>query len=155
MWTLTLPVGELILRAVVIYIGVFLLFRLVGKKQLGEMSPFDFVLVVIVSEAVSNGLLGDEHSITGGLILASTLVALNYGVDFISFKSKKMEKIIDGEAQLLVSQGKVRQSVMDREKITLEELMSSVRRDGIEKLEDVRFAILETNGKISIIPQEK
>ena len=83
MWEMTNPWWELVLRAVIVYFFVFVLLRVIGKKQIGEFSPFDFVLLLIISEAVSNGLISDEYSVTGALVLAATLVAVNFCVDYL------------------------------------------------------------------------
>ncbi len=149
MWKLDGSIFEIVVRAFIIYAGLFILFRLVGKKQLGEMAPFDFVLVLIISESVSNALGAGENSITGGLISASTLILVNYIVDFFSYKSKSFEKLMDGEFKILIRDGKMDAKVCKSEKITKSELEEALRQLEIEKIEDVKIGFLETNGKIS------
>jgi uncharacterized membrane protein YcaP (DUF421 family) len=151
MWELTYHWSEIITRAIVIYFALFIIFRTIGKKQLGEMTSMDFILLLIISEAVNGGLVGEEKSLTGALILSVTLIFVNYGMDFLAYKSKKLEKIIDGEAQIIIRQGKICKKVAAKEKITEEEIFQSLRRQNVEKLSDVKFGVLETNGCISII----
>src|SRR5688500_16216273 len=105
MWELTTPWWEIVLRAFIVYVFVFTLFRLLGKKQLGQTSPFDFVLILIVSESVSNGLTGGDDSLAAALICCATLISLAYVVDWVAFKSKKIETVLDGEARILISNG--------------------------------------------------
>ncbi len=151
MWELGTSWMEMVLRSVVVYGLVFILFRLIGKKQLGEFSPFDFVLVLIVSEAVSQGLTGDEHSITGAAISAVTLLGMSRGFDYLAFRSRRFEKLMDGESKIVVEDGKVCEPIRNSECITMEELMSALRQHGVDDVAELKFAILETNGKISVI----
>lgn len=145
---------EPIIRALIIYVALFVMFRLAGKKQLGEMSPFDFILLLIISESVSNGLTGDDSSLPAGVICAAALVGLSSAVDRVTFHSKKAEKIIEGEPRILIANGHLSQKRLDAEKITLSELEESMRSHGIRSLDQVRYAVLETNGKISYIRKD-
>ncbi|MEK6554941.1 MAG: YetF domain-containing protein [Bdellovibrionota bacterium] len=154
MWSTNYPFYEIIVRAGIIYIGLFLMFRLLGRKQLGEMSSFDFVLLLIVSEAVSGGLIGEEYSLSGGLISAASLLVISYGVDYLAFKSHKVEKFVDGEPQVIILNGKLNSKTLENEKITLGELEESIRSKGIRSIGQVRLAVLEANGKISVIKKE-
>lgn len=151
MWELDTSWIEMVLRSLVVYGLVFLLFRLIGKKQLGEFSPFDFVLVLIVSEGISQGLTGEEHSVTGAAISAATLLGINRVFDYFAFKSRRFEKIMDGESRIIVENGKICEKVRVSECITTDELMSALREHEIENLSDLKFAILETNGRITVI----
>src|SRR5690606_32762759 len=118
---------------------------------IGEFSPFDFVLLLIISEGVSNALMGDDHSITAGIIIASTLCLANYGVDVLVFKNKKVEKVLEGEPQILVSKGKVDRRIQKREMITDQEIDAALRQHGIDRMEEVAYAVLESDGHISVI----
>jgi uncharacterized membrane protein YcaP (DUF421 family) len=155
MWSLDHPWWEYILRAVVIYTTVFFLLRVVGKKQIGELGPFDLVLLLIISEAVSNALTGGDDSLTAGLISVTSFVVMNYLIDFLTFKSKKVEKVLDGEPLMIIKEGKINEQVRRQEKITYDEISSVLREHGISKLSDVKFAMVETNGQISIIENEE
>ena len=150
MFELTTPWWELVFRAVVVYVALVFLVRLTGKRQIGQLSPFDLILLLILSESVQNAITDDEHSITGGIILATTLVALNYLVGIVTFKSEKAERIIQGHPEILVRNGQVIEPVMSKSKISEQELESALREAGFFKLEDVKLAILEDNGRVSV-----
>lgn len=149
MWTLESSTIEVVLRASSIYIGLFILFKIIGKKQMGEMSPFDLVLILIISESVSNALGGNEHSILGALLSAATLIAINYAMAYFSFRFRKFEKWTDGEVKILIRDGVVDQKVCRKELITQCEIEEALRMINIEKISDVRIGFLENNGKIT------
>lgn len=153
MWTMTEPAHEMILRALLIYFGLFLLFRFVGKKQIGEMSPFDFVVVLIISESVSNALGADDKSISGNLLSAATLLGMSYFMDYMVFKSKRFEKLAEGESKVLISDGKVNEKVRSSEKISMSEIEEALREIRVPGIESVKIAFLETNGRITAFPK--
>lgn len=98
MWTVAVPVWELVLRAVVVYFFLLLLLRLTGKRQVGQLAPFDLVLLLVLSNAVQNSMNAGDNSLGGGLVSAATLVALNYGMGYATFRSKKLETLVEGPA---------------------------------------------------------
>jgi len=149
MFELNAGVGELILRAAVVYAFLLVAFRLGGKKHVGELTPFDLIVLLIISEAVNGALIGDEKSITGGLISAATLLLLVHAVNYITWYSKKGERFFEGTPKVLVRHGKVNTELLASEKITQSELLESLRRQGHSSLEKVRFAILENDGSIT------
>ena len=149
MFDLSVPWWELVVRALIVYVALVLLVRLTGKRQIGQLSPFDLILLLILSESVQNAMTANEDSITGGIILATTLVALNYVVGIITFKSEKAERIIQGHPEILVRNGKVIEAVMNKAKISQNELESALREAGFFRVEDVKMAILEDNGRVS------
>lgn len=150
MWNLAVPWWELVLRSTVVY-GVLLgLIRLTGKRQIGQLAPFDLVLLLVLSNAVQNSMNGGDNSLTGGLISAATLIALNYTVGIATFRSKKMEALIEGRPQVLVHNGKLFEDVLARSQLTRHELNSALRQAGCTCVEEVHTAILENNGSISV-----
>lgn len=151
MLELTTPWWEIVTRAIVIYLGLMVFFRVFGKKQLGEMSPMDLVLLLIVSESVSTGLNAEEKSIAGGLLSALSLITLSYGIDFLAFKSSKMEKIFEGEPHILIAKGKIREEIRKKFKITYDEIQESLREHEVGDVKQIDYAVLETNGKITVI----
>jgi uncharacterized membrane protein YcaP (DUF421 family) len=155
MFEMSLPWWELIFRAVVIYLFLIFLLRISGKRQIGELSPFDLVLLLIISNGVQNAMNGGDNSLIGGLIIATTLIAINYGVGLISYKNKRMEKFIEGRPQVLVHDGKIFEDVMAEAKLTRLELDASLRQSGYFDLHEVRLAILETNGKVTVQGYDK
>ncbi|PPC95395.1 MAG: DUF421 domain-containing protein [Methylotenera sp.] len=155
MFEMSIPWWELILRAVAIYLFLIFLLRISGKRQIGELSPFDLVLLLIISNGVENAMNGGDDSLIGGLILATTLIVINYGVGVISYKNKRVEKLIEGRPQVLVHEGKIFEDVMAEAKLTRLELDTTLRQSGFFDLHEVKLAILETNGKVTVQGYEK
>lgn len=141
---------ELVLRAGIIYGAIFLLFRVLGKRHVGELAPFDLVVLLLLSETVSSSLNASEMSITGGLVSAITLIGLNHLVGYGNSKSRTMERLFEGKPRLLLRNGKVYYDVLAEERITRSELLEACRREGCTSLCQVRFAMLENDGSISI-----
>ena len=154
MWDLTTPWWELIFRAVIIYVALMIAFRAMGKKQLGQMSPFDFILLLIISEGVSQGLTGKEDSLTGALISAVSLIGLSYLMDFMAFKFNKFEKFLEGEPHVIIFNGLIHEKVRRKYQITIDEIKESLREHQIERVEDVHLAVLETNGRITALKRK-
>lgn len=153
MWNLSLPWWEFIVRGAVVYVSVIGMLRLTGKRQTGQLEPFDLVLLLVLSNAVQNSMNGGDNSITGGLILAATLVGLNWLTGWITFKSRKAEILIEGTPALLIHNGKVHEKALDREKLSRAELMTALRKEGCASVNEVRAAFLESDGSISVIPR--
>ena len=150
MFTPTIAVGELMLRSALIYGFVFLLLRLLGKKHVGEMAPFDLVILLILSESVQNALVADDKSVTGGLIVASTLFGISQLIGYVTWKNKKAERFLDGVPSVLVRNGRVNKAALAKEQITHAELLEALRREGCTTLTKVRYAVLENDGAITI-----
>ena len=155
MFDLTLGVPELLLRAVLIYSAVFLLLRIVGKKHVGELAPFDLVVLLILSESVQGALTAGDTSVTAGVLTAAALFGTNQLVGYVSSRSKKMERLLEGKPTILVRNGHVFKDVLAREQITHSELVEALRREGCSSLTKVRYAILENDGQISIGLRER
>ena len=155
MWTPSLSILELIFRGVVVYLVLFALMRFIGKKHVGELSPFDLVVLLIISETVDGSLIGDDHSLTGGLISAATLVVLVQIVGYFTWRSRKAERLVDGVPRVLVRHGHVNDRIMKEEQITRGELIEALRREGHTALTDIRFAMLETDGSITLAARRK
>jgi len=155
MFDMTVPWWELVVRGLVVYVFLILLLRVTGKRQIGQLSPFDLVLLLILSNAVQNSMNAGDNSLIGGLISAVTLVVVNYLVGLIAFKSKKLEAIIEGHPQLIIHEGKLFEDVMNEAKLTRHELDSTLRQSGYFEIKDVKLAILETNGTVSVRGYEK
>ena len=150
MWIPQESVLDLIIRGVVVYLGLFVLLRFIGKKHIGELSPFDLVVLLVISETVDGSLIGDDHSLTGGLISAATLVVVVQLVGYFTWRFKAVEKFVDGLPRILVRHGHVCDDTLNREQVTRSELLESLRREGHSSLTNVRFAVLETDGSITI-----
>jgi uncharacterized membrane protein YcaP (DUF421 family) len=155
MFNLTVPVWELIVRSIAVYVFLILILRVSGKRQIGQLAPFDLVLLLILSNAVQNSMNGGDNSLTGGLISATTLVLINYLVGFATYKSKKLEALIEGRPQILIHNGKLFEDMMANAQITQHELDMALRQAGCSSVSEVYSGILETSGTISIIPMKK
>ena len=147
LWIPTIHWWELILRSVLVYLFLVIVLRITGKRQVGQLAPFDLVLLLVLSNAVQNSMNGGDNSLTGGLISAATL---NYTVGIATFRSKKMEALIEGRPQVLVHNGKLFEEVLARAQLTRHELNSALRQAGCTCIEEVHTAILENNGSISV-----
>ncbi len=154
MWELSTPASELVIRAASIFLILFIMFKIWGKKHLGEMAAFDFVILLIMSEAVQNSLVDGDKSIPGGLIVITTFMLLSSIMNIIAFRFRKAERFLDGTPKVIVRDGKIMEKVLQKERISLQELLESVREQGVLHLQDVGLALLEANGKISVIKKE-
>lgn len=154
MWELSQPWWEFIARGAIIYGSVFVLLRLLGKRSIGQLTPFDFALLLIISNAVQNSMNAGDNSVTAGLILAGTLVCLNLLVGKLIFHSRRAEKWVDGGPVLLVHNGKTIPKALAAEEITPQDLQTALHREGVMNVADVRYAILEPNGQISILKMD-
>lgn len=154
MFTMSIAWWEFILRGVVIYIFLLLILRLSGKRQTGQLSPFDLVLLLVLSNAVQNSMNGGDNSLIGGMISAGTLVLLNHFVGQLTFKSKFLEKVIEGQPKILIHNGKIDHNVLSSEMMTQHELDLALRQTGVLSAEEVHIAIIENNGAVSVIPKK-
>lgn len=150
MFTPSISVIEFILRAVCVYAFLFALIRFGGKKHVGEMAPFDFVLLLVLSETVQNALIGEDKSLLGGLVSAAALIFASRVVSYASWRNGAAARFFEGVPVILVRHGKVREKALEREQITRSELMEALRREGCASLSRVRFAILENDGTITV-----
>jgi uncharacterized membrane protein YcaP (DUF421 family) len=150
MWHTTLPWWELIVRGLVVYIFVVIILRLTGKRQVGQLAPFDLVLLLVLSNAVQNAMNGGDNSITAGILSASTLIVANGIVGRITYRSKTLEKLIEGRPEVLIHNGKLFTDIMEKEKVTHHELHAALRAAGCACIEEVHYAILENTGQITV-----
>ena len=155
MWNLTVPWWEFIVRGVIVYAFLLILIRITGKRQVGQLAPFDLVLLLVLSNAVQNAMNGGDNSVGGGLISAVTLVLLNYAVGMATYRSKTLEALIEGRPDVLIHNGTLYPAVMKRAKLTHHELNAALRQAGCVSIDDVHTAVLENNGAISVVPKSK
>lgn len=150
MWTLAEPWWELLLRGSLVYLALFLLFRLSGKRQAGQMTPFDLLLLLIISNAVQNAMVGEDTSVVGGLFVAVVLIAWNQLLGWLTSRSRRIEGLLEGRPVVLVHNGHVFDDELKRNRMSIEELRGALRSEDCFELNDVAFAILETNGHVSV-----
>ncbi|HXR58921.1 MAG TPA: YetF domain-containing protein, partial [Burkholderiales bacterium] len=151
MWDISVPWWELVLRSAIVYSFLLVLLRLTGKRQVGQLAPFDLVMLLILSNAVQNSMNAGDNSLVGGLISAVTLVGLNYFVGLATFSSKKVELIIEGKPEVLIHEGKVDPDVMRRAELSHHEIEAALRQAGCVGTHQVQFAVFENNGAITVI----
>jgi uncharacterized membrane protein YcaP (DUF421 family) len=154
MFVLGLPVLEKILRPVIVYMFLVIGLRLSGKRELAQLNPFDLIVLLTLSNTVQNAIIGDDNSVTGGIIGAASLMAINYLVVRFLYGHRKLEQIVEGRADVLVENGRVHRERLKKELITLEELEAAARKQGFESLADVREGILEPGGTLSFIAKK-
>ena len=150
MWTMTVPWWELIARSLIVYLFLLTLIRLTGKRQVGQLAPFDLILLLVLSNAVQNAMNGGDNSVQAGIISALTLVMLNYGIGYATFRSKRFEALIEGRPQLLIHNGKLYRDVMEKQRLTQHELDAALRRQGVSDIAHVHVALIENNGEITV-----
>ena len=152
MWNIDLPHWwEFVVRATVVYAFLLVLLRMTGKRQVAHLAPFDLVLLLVLSNAVQNSMNGGDSSITGGLILATTLVALNYGVGWLTYRSRRLEALVEGRPIIVIHDGVVDPKAMQSVHMTKHELEAALRTEGCTGPHEVRFAVLESNGSLTVI----
>jgi uncharacterized membrane protein YcaP (DUF421 family) len=154
MFGLETPWWEIILRTAVVYVVVLVLLRVAGKRELGQMSPVDLVVILVIANAVQNAMTGGDNSLIGGIIAATTLVAINTAFAKVAHRVPYLEHLFESEPTTLVKDGKPIQRNLDRENVELDELMMAAREHGIDDIAKVDSAYLERDGSISIIPKD-
>jgi uncharacterized membrane protein YcaP (DUF421 family) len=154
MLDMQLPWWEFILRGFVVYALLLLMFRLSGKRTVGQFTPFDLLVVMLLSEAVSNALTGGDESLIGGLIIAATLMALNFSLAFITARSSRMAGIVDGNAILLGRDGKIFHKVREREHVAEADIEKALREQDCELVE-MSCLFLESDGSISVMKTKR
>ena len=145
-----------ILRSACVYIALILIFRLTGKRSLAQITTFDMVLLLIISEATQEALIGQDNSITNALLVILTLIGLDLGLGFWKQHSTAVAKMLDGLPILLVQDGELHRDRMDLERVDEGEILQAAREaHGLERMEEIKHAVLEQNGGISIVPRER
>ena len=142
---------DLVLRAIFVFGFVLLLTRVIGKRELSRLEPFDFVLLIVLGDALQQGLTQDDYSLTGAVLVVGTIAVLQVFVSWISYRFPRTRPILEGEPVIIVQDGNVIERNLKRERLTLEEVAEQARQQQIAHLSEVRFAVLETSGTISFL----
>jgi len=150
MFQLPLPIVEKLLRPVIVYLVLVLLLRIFGKRELAQLNPFDLVVLLSLSNTVQNAIIGDDNSVTGGIIGAFSLMAINWLVVRVLFRSRRLTRALEGRATVLVRDGQIDQKALERESLSREELLSVIHRQGFEDVHQVRRCELEPNGTFNV-----
>ena len=151
MFVLAVPLLEKILRPVIVYVFLVVSLRLSGKRELVQLNPFDLVVLLTLSNTVQNAIIGEDNTVTGGLIGAASLLVINYLVVRFLYDHRKLEQIVEGEADVLIQNGKVRTKNLKRELITVAQLEVAARKQGFGSLAEVDQCILEPGGTLCFI----
>jgi len=154
MFALSLPVAEKIFRTIIVYFALMLGLRLAGKRELAQLNPFDLIVLLMLSNTVQNAIIGDDNTISGGMIGAATLLTMNYLIVRVVYSSPELQKIFGGEREVLVRHGHIRKHKLEQELITPAELEAAAHRQGIASLNQVEKCILEPTGTISFIERQ-
>ena len=149
-----IPVWEKVIRSVVVYLFILAAFRFTGKRQVGQLTPFDLVVLLLISNVVQNAVIGPDNSLTGGLLGAVVILVLNWAIVEITYRSKRARRLLESSPTLLIHNGRILRDNLARERVTLDDLQAALRRAGIVEPAHVRVAVLEENGAISVVPRE-
>lgn len=145
---------EVVVRTAVVYLFLVLILRLSGKREVGQMSILELIVILLISDAVQNSMVGEDTTLVGGLVAVLTLLGLDYGLSLLTGRSRRLRRAIEGEPRLLVRDGILLDRALREEKIEPETVRAAVRSHGLARVEDVRLAVLETDGSISVIPMD-
>jgi len=145
---------EVVARTLIVYLALLVALRLAGKRQIGQMTTFDLVVVLLVANAVQNAMVGPDTSVTGGLISAGVLIGGNYGLAAVSQRVPLLRRAVEGSPSLLIYEGAFVMANLRREGVDPDEVMMAIREHGIDSVEDVKLAVLEVDGSISIVAND-
>lgn len=155
LFQLSAPWWVFVLRATAIYVMVMVLMRLSGKRAVGQFTPFDLVLLILIGNAVQNGINGGDNSLTGAALMATTLILLNYGVAWVTARNRCAERLVEGEPVVLARDGRVFPGALRRELVSEQDFAEALRMNNVKDIADVELALLETNGHITLITRKR
>ena len=144
---------DLVIRAVVAFAFVYLLTRVIGRRELSSLEPFDLIMLVMIGDLVQQGVTQNDFSVTGAILVGGTITLMTVAVSYLSFRFPRLRPALDGEPVIVVEDGKPIERNLRRNRITLEELAAAARQNQLASLDEVRWGVLETNGSISFIPK--
>src|SRR3954469_5240812 len=142
---------DIVLRAIVLYAFVVFVMRVIGRRELSSMTPFDLVLLIVLGDAIQQGLTQDRYSVTGAILAVATVATLQVFTSYVSYRSKKARTVLEGEPIVLIDHGQIVERNLKRERMTEDEVAEEMRQQQIASLDDVDWAIIEANGAISFI----
>ncbi len=154
LFDLAMPWWEFVLRGAVVYIAILLMVRLSGKRTVGQFTPFDMILLVLLGTAVQNSLIGEDVSLLGGLILAATLIGLNYLIALVTSRSVRADRLVEGAPVVLARDGRLFERMLKRELVSRADFDEAMRQAGCSDIARVELGLLETNGQITILTRQ-
>ena len=153
LFDLAMPWWEFVLRAIVVYFILLAMLRLSGKRTVGQFTPFDLLVVVLLGTAVQNSLIGEDYSLLGGLILAATLIACNWLVGFATARSRRLDRLVEGSPVLLGRDGRLFEGAMRAQNLSRLDVDEALRDNGVAGIEDAALVTLEVDGTITVVPR--
>jgi uncharacterized membrane protein YcaP (DUF421 family) len=151
MFVLTIPLLEKVLRPVIVYFFLLIGLRLAGKRELAQLNPFDFIVLMTLSNTVQNAIIGDDNTVLGGIIGAGSLIAINYLIVKLARSNRRLQRLLAGRADVLVKNGHIQKDHLDRELISKPELLAAAHKQGITSLKEVDYCVLEPTGTLTFI----
>jgi uncharacterized membrane protein YcaP (DUF421 family) len=146
---------DLAIRAVVLYVFIYMLTRIVGRRELSSLGPFDIILLVVIGDAVQQGLTQDDYSLTGAFIVVTVFAVMQVFMSYLSFRFRPMRRVLEGEPIVIIQDGKPIERNLKRERLAIDEVMEEARASAqIAHLDDIHFAIIENSGQISFIQKQ-
>ena len=146
---------DIVLRTIFVFFLILLVTRAVGRRELSSMEPFDLILLVVLGDLVQQGVTQSDYSLTGATMVISTIALLTVGTAYMSFHFKRLRPLLEGDPVILIADGRLLEANIRRQRLTVEELRAEARQQSIGSLDDIRYAVLETNGKISFLQSRK
>jgi uncharacterized membrane protein YcaP (DUF421 family) len=145
---------DVVIRAAVAFVFIFLLCRIVGRRELGSLEPFDLILLIVLGDLIQQGITQSDYSFTGLMLAAGTMALMTVLFSYASYRVRRLRPLLDGEPIIVVQDGNPIEQNLRRERMTVDELAAEARQQQLESLDDVKWAVLETNGKVSFIPKK-
>jgi uncharacterized membrane protein YcaP (DUF421 family) len=155
MWNFSETLIEIVLRTAIVYFVILIGIRLAGKREVGQMTPFDLALLLLISNAVQNAMTGPDTSVTGGIVAAATLLLINGAVTQFVWRNRKVRKFVEGTPTLLIRHGKIIDEHLAKEKVSADALTQALREHGVASISDVSVAVLEIDGSISVLKNDE
>jgi uncharacterized membrane protein YcaP (DUF421 family) len=147
---------DAVLRGLSVYVFLLIIFRISGKRSLGQVTTFDFVLLLIIAETTQQALLGDDYSMTNAFLLIGTLVGVDIGLSLLKQRSSKLDRLLEGMPLVIVADGAPLKEYMDKERVDEEDVLHAARElQGLERMDQIKYAVLERNGDITIVPKQE
>lgn len=150
MFNLPLPLLEKIIRPMIVYLFLILLLRIFGKRELAQLNPFDLIVLLSLSNVVQNALIGNDNSVTGGIVGAASLLTINWLVVRFLYSSPRIERVVEGTERVLIHDGILDKKALNKELMTHRELISAIQRQGFDKIDTIKNCVLDPNGAIHI-----
>jgi uncharacterized membrane protein YcaP (DUF421 family) len=159
MWHNLVSIGsswqERAIRAIAVYLFLLVAIRIFGRRELGQLTAFDIIVLLTLSNMLQNAMIGNDNSLVGGLLGAGVLLTANLLLAHLVFRRRDIERLVEGDARILIRDGQLLSRALREELLTEQDLLSAVRREGLERFEDVHLAVSEPNGLISVIPRSR